>query len=265
MSSNRQKRREGREGTQARKAEAREVARKAEEVAAEARAQRKRTVTLVKQTKSKAVTRTSLKVSVTSIAPSQEYLITVVFGRDNRSGTLIAYNALEEEVYGLTPHNKEHEPEVGIKYLCKRPRLDWKPLFYIKNRPVYTVKVYPLIVKQVNEKVISLTLDDPEAVITEELLSHATFGKDVVLYIENGECKYVWIKNSAYIGKVQTVLGEAEKMEQGEISNSWQKKGGNLLKAPVYAMNPGNAAQLVAQAIQQKEEKFLSKMNQLIN
>lgn len=265
--------------------------------------QKKRVATLVKKTKSRVVTRTNLKnekpldktqehstpesvrkivpitnetakalqrwagdvgeVGVTSITPAQELTI-VVFGRDSSSGTLITYNAQGEEVYGLIPYNKGHKPRVGIKYLCRRPRLDWEPLFYIRDRPVYSVKVFPLIIKQINEKVVSLTLDDPGAVITEELLSHAAFEEDTILYIENNECKYVWVKNPAHIGKVETVLSETEKMEQGGMSNPWQKEGRNLLKAPVYAISPENAARLVAQAIQQKEEKLLSK-NELLN
>ena len=191
-------------------------------------------------------------------------LITAVFGLMSEQNTLITYDAREEEIYGLTPHNREHKPRKGIRYLCKRPWPEAEPLFYTKNRPVYIVRVYPLIVRQVNERVISLTLDDPEAVITEELISHAAFGKDAVLYIENGECMYVWIKNPKYIGKVETVLSEAEKMEQGGMLNPWQKNGGNLLKAPVYAMSPESIAQLVAWAIQQKEEKLLPK-NELTN
>ncbi|MCK4818416.1 hypothetical protein KA005_21780, partial [bacterium] len=161
-------------------------------------------------------------------------------------------------------HNKGHEPEEGVRHLCEKPWPEAEPLFYTKNRPVYTVRVLPLIVKQVNERVISLALDDPGAIITEELLSHAVFGKDAVIYIENGECVYVWIENPKYIGKVQTILSEAEKMERGGMSNPWQKSGRNLLKAPVYAMSPESVAQLVAQAIQQKEEKLLPK-NELIN
>ena len=87
------------------------------------------------------------KVSVKTVAPvpTQDHLITVVFGRTNRSKTLIAYNALGEKVYGLTPHNKGHKPEKGKRCLCKKPRLDLKPLFYIKGKPVYTTMVLPTI------------------------------------------------------------------------------------------------------------------------
>lgn len=193
--------------------------------------------------------------TVTTRRHESPRLIATVFSlmeyKQGHPSTLITFNALQEEVYGLTPHNKGHEPQEDIRYLCKEPLPEQKPLFYIKDRPVYTVRVYPVIVKNFSEKIISLETEDSEFAITEELLMQT--GKDLILYTEDGESKYIWIRNPEYIGSIEAVLQRAEKEDKG-TSNPWIKDEENLLRAPVYALRPAKAMEIIAQVIQRKEE-----------
>ena len=293
MGSNRQERREGREGVQARKAAKREAARKKEEVAAEKRAQKKRTATLVKQTKSKLVTRTNLKdkkpsdkmqkhsnpksvrktmlitdktektlqewannvgkVGATNTVPPKKCLTTVVFGcSKSGSGTLIAYNALEGEVYGLTPHYKGYKPEEGMRYFCEEPQLKSKPLFYTNGKPIYKVMVYPLTMESVNENIELFISHDSKIAIPNWIMIEEAKKMATVL-VEDGKCSAIRIKYSSLIAKaVVRKLNGAEEEKMGTVGkgNVWRLVEGVIERPPIFsALEQQEVIDLISEVI----------------
>jgi len=271
------------------------------------RTRQKKTATIVKQTKSKPVTRTNLKdknlsgkeqehmspesarkivpitkgteealqewtgnvgeVGVTNIAPTQKCLIAVVFGCDKRSDTLIAYNALEEEVYGLTPHKDGHIPKKGVRCLCEKPRLELRPLFYTKDRSIYTTMVYPLVVEDFSEDIELLVSCDskiaiPDWVVVERARKMAT------LLIEDNACSAIKIKYSSPIAKaVVRKLNDAEREKMGTIGreNEWKLRDGLIERPSVFsALDQQEIIDLISEVIYIFENDQQQKVEQVI-
>lgn len=256
------------------------------------RAREGRTASLVKQTRSSAVTRTNLKdknpsdetqehlspesvrkivpitdktektlqqwagnvgkVGVTSIVPLQKRLITVVFGYDNRSGTLISYNTLEEEVYGLTPHNKGYEPKEGERCFCEKPRLDLEPLFFAKDRPVYTTIVYPLITELVNENIELFISHDSEIAIPNWIMIEET-KKMATILVEDGKCSAIRIRYSSLMAKaVVRKLNSAEEEKMGTMrkDNMWKLVEGVIERPLIFsALDQQEIVDIVSEVI----------------
>lgn len=183
--------------------------------------------------------------------------------------TLITYDAREEKVCGLTPHNKGYEPKEGIRYLCEKPWPEAEPLFHTPRtkRPIYTTMVYPLVMKFANENIELLVSYDSAIAIPSWILMKET-EKIATILIKDGGCSAIRINHFSFMAK--SIVKKLNKMEEEKTGtkgkdNMWKLVEGIIERPPIFsALNQQEVIDLISEVIYTFENDQRQKVEQII-